>query len=180
MKEVFIELVGQASFTAVFLCLFVSVLISIIGILPSAFVTAANLVVFGLVEGVVVSIVGEALGAVVSFLLYRKGIKKWRAKDFQNSSLQRLSKLEGANAFWAILGLRILPFIPSGAVTLGSAFSKVSLRTFAIASTIGKIPSLLIEAGSIYGFMRVDINHQIAIIFLIVGCMLLWKVIIRD
>ena len=34
----------------------------------------------------------------------------------------------------------------SGLVTFTSAFSKVSLGTFALASTIGKIPALIFEA----------------------------------
>lgn len=80
----------------------------------------------------------------------------------------KLKHLEGSKAFWIILCLRILPFIPSGAITLGSAFSKVSIGLFAIASTLGKIPSLIMEAGAVFGFMQVDLQWKIVIIVVFV------------
>ncbi|MCM3387889.1 VTT domain-containing protein [Ureibacillus chungkukjangi] len=88
--------------------------------------------------------------------------------------IEKIKKLEGINAFWMILFLRIMPFIPSGAVTLGAAFSKVSLSLFAVASTIGKVPSILMEATAIYGLMLIDLEFQIIIVIL-VFCFLIWK-----
>ncbi|MGE7113742.1 TVP38/TMEM64 family protein [Lysinibacillus sp. NPDC047702] len=164
MKETTLQIFEHTGFFAIFISLFVNILISIIGVLPSVFITAANLSFFGLYHGLIVSIIGEGLGALISFILYRRGLKKWRLKDFQHPVMLKLKHLEGYKAFWVILSLRILPFIPSGAITLGSAFSKVSLTLFAIASTLGKIPSLILEAGAVFGFMHVDLKWKIVII----------------
>ncbi|SOC15538.1 SNARE associated Golgi protein [Ureibacillus xyleni] len=158
MTETFRQLLEHAVLFAILISVFVNVLISIIGVLPSVFITGANLLFFGLYHGLIVSIIGEVLGAIVSFILYRRGLKKWRSKDFQHPLMLKLKNLEGVKAFWIILTLRILPFVPSGVITLGSALSKVSLRFFAIGSTLGKIPSLIIEAGAIYGFMQVELK----------------------
>lgn len=174
MENILLQLLEKAGFFAVFVSILVSIIISVAGVLPSIFVTVANLLFFGLFGGLLVSIIGEALGAIISFMLYRKGLKKWRTKDIPLAALGKLKELEGASAFWMILGLRVLPFMPSGAITLGSAFSKVSLPLFAAASTIGKIPSLVIEAGAVYGFMQVDVEWQITIIVIVIG-FLIWK-----
>lgn len=165
MKETILQIFEHAGFLAILISLFVNIVISIIGILPSVFITAANLAFFGFYHGLIVSIIGEGLGAVISFILYRKGLKIWRLKDFQHPVMVKLKHLEGGyKAFWIILCLRILPFIPSGAITLGSAFSKVSISLFAIASTLGKIPSLIMEAGAVFGFMQVGSKWKIVII----------------
>jgi uncharacterized membrane protein YdjX (TVP38/TMEM64 family) len=49
-----------------------------------------------------------------------------------------------------------MPFIPSGVVTLTAAWSKIKLIPFTVASTIGKIPSLLIEAYSINKVLSIN------------------------
>lgn len=168
------QILSQAGLFSVLVSIFLNTIVSISGVLPSAFITIANLTFFGLFGGLLVSIMGEAVGAIISFILYRKGLTRWSPKVDSHQIVSKLKNLEGKNAFWLILSFRILPFIPSGVVTLASAYSKVSLGLFAVASTIGKIPSLLIEAGAIYGFMNVDVKIQIGII-LIVICFIFWR-----
>ncbi|MGP7816489.1 TVP38/TMEM64 family protein [Niallia sp. 01092] len=127
-----------------------NILIAIFGFLPSAFLTGANIHFFSFEKGVIISIIGESLGALVSFIIYRKGIYKIRSySKNKNNLLKRLENASTSEAIILIIILRILPFIPSGVVTLTAAFSKIKVGAFTIASTIGKIPSLLIEAYSI-------------------------------
>ncbi|MFH0067074.1 hypothetical protein [Peribacillus sp. NPDC056705] len=52
-----------------------NILISVLGFIPSVFITAANITVFGFEKGLILSYVGEIGGAVVSFWLYRKAFK---------------------------------------------------------------------------------------------------------
>lgn len=140
----------EMSSYAVWISLFLSVIISILGIVPSVFITAANISFFGFGYGLLLSILGEAFGAVISFYLYRKGINKIKHKtSLRNKHLNRLQITEGIEAFGLVLGLRVFPFIPSGLVTLASAYSKVGMMNFSLASTLGKIPALVIEAYSI-------------------------------
>ncbi|WP_247739127.1 VTT domain-containing protein [Bacillus sp. 165] len=128
----------------------VNILISVLGIVPSFFITAVNIKFFGFENGLLISIIGEAFGAIVSFFLYRKGMKKLlNKKRIKNKYVTKLTKSKGIEAFFMIIALRILPFIPSGIVTLAGAISKVGIINYSVASTIGKIPSLVIEAYSI-------------------------------
>lgn len=175
MTETFLNLLEHAGLFAIVISITVNVFISVVGVLPSVFITAANLLFFGLYNGLIVSIIGEGIGAIVSFALYRKGLKKWRFKDSQHLVMLKLRDLEGCKAFWIIVSLRILPFVPSGVITLGSALSKVSLPLFAVGSTLGKIPSLIIEAGAIYGFMQVELKWKVLMIVATI-LFLLWRV----
>ncbi|RFU64016.1 TVP38/TMEM64 family protein [Peribacillus glennii] len=135
---------------AIWLSIFLNIIISLLGIVPSVFLTAANIMFFGFLNGVTISILGEALGAIISFYLYRKGIRRFLREDgHQNRYIKKLQKSKGLEAFLLILALRLFPLVPSGFVTLAGAASKMTLVNFSIASTIGKVPALLLEAYSV-------------------------------
>ena len=76
-------------------------------------------------------------------------------KKVSNKSLAKYPKVlrlvdsAGKEAFVMILALRFIPFVPSGLITFAAAIGKVSWPVFFVASTLGKIPSLLIEAYSV-------------------------------
>ena len=128
-----------------------SILIAILGLVPSFFVTAANLLFFGFWQGILVSFLGEALGAVAAFYLYRKGFKKEAARQLEKyRKVKTLLQAEGANAFWLVFSLRLIPFVPSGLVTFAAAIGKVSALTFLFSSSLGKLPALLLEGYAVY------------------------------
>lgn len=140
---------------SILISLVINIAVAVLGVVPSVFVTAANLLFFGYFWGTMISFLGEAIGAVVAFVLYRKGLKKLSEKQLGKfPKLKRLLEAQGKEAFYLVLSLRLLPFIPSGLVTFTGAIGKVSLTTFALASSLGKIPALLIEAYSIYQVTR--------------------------
>ena len=57
---------------------------------------------------------------------------------------------ERGKAFWLIFSLRLIPFVPSGLVTFAAAIGKVSAVTFLVASSVGKLPALLLEGYAVY------------------------------
>ena len=145
-----IELLQDYRPYAILISILLNVLISIIGFVPSLFITGANLVVFGFWNGTIVSFIGEGIGAVVAFLLYRKGLRRvTETKVFQHPKVKRLLEVEGLQAFILVLSLRLFPFVPSGVVTFLAAVGKMSLIIFVVSSTIGKLPALLLEAYSV-------------------------------
>ncbi|HLO12842.1 MAG TPA: VTT domain-containing protein [Pseudoneobacillus sp.] len=147
MTEYIFDWIPDSKLLIALFSIIVNVIIAISGILPSAFLTAVNITVFDFKMGLILSIIGEASGAIVSFFLYRKGLTKLSNKiQRKNKLLERLQHTKGLEAVILVLILRTLPFIPSGVVTLFAAYSKMGIYSFSIASTIGKIPSLMIEA----------------------------------
>ncbi|MEH7378914.1 VTT domain-containing protein [Bacillus sp. JJ1533] len=150
MQDWLVEVLGNYKEFAVVISVLINILISIFGVIPSVFITAANLLVFGFLKGTLISFLGETLGAIVSFWLYRKGFKRFVVKKLNKYPLvTKLLDTKGKEAFFLILSLRLLPFVPSGLVTFASAVGTVSLTVFLFASSIGKIPALLIEAYSV-------------------------------
>ncbi|PLT32574.1 TVP38/TMEM64 family protein [Bacillus sp. V5-8f] len=149
---------------AIWISILLNMIISLLGIVPSVFLTAANITFFGFYNGVSISIAGEAVGAIVSFYLYRKGIHKFLPEKLsQNRYLRRLQTSRGFEAFVLILALRLFPLVPSGLVTLAGATSKMTLVNFAIASTIGKVPALLLEAYSVQQVIHWDWQGKIIV-----------------
>ncbi|WP_010676512.1 TVP38/TMEM64 family protein [Bacillus timonensis] len=151
MQERIVEILIHNEAYAVIISLLLNIVVSIFGVLPSVFITAANLLVFGIWKGTLISFSGEALGAILSFWLYRKGFKRFIDKRKHKSLLiRKLLSAKGKDAFMIILLLRLFPFIPSGVVTFTAAIGEVSFIVFLIASSLGKIPSLLIEVYSVH------------------------------
>jgi uncharacterized membrane protein YdjX (TVP38/TMEM64 family) len=140
---------------AILVSVLVNIVISIIGVLPSAFLTAINVTVFGFWGGFSVSLIGEIAGSLVAFWLYRKGFRKF--VDHRSKHTPRMKKLLDASpreAFLLVIGLRLMPFVPSGLVTLYAAVSKMRFGSFAVASSMGKVPALLIEVSTTYAVVK--------------------------
>ena len=106
---------------------------------------------FGFWQGVLISFLGEALGAAVAFYLYRKGFKKEASQRLEKyKTAKALLTAEDRKAFWLVFSLRLIPFVPSGLVTFAAAIGRVSALTFLTASSIGKLPALLMEGYAVY------------------------------
>ncbi|MFC7370140.1 TVP38/TMEM64 family protein [Fictibacillus iocasae] len=150
MTEHLLSIMKEMPETAIILSLLLSVVVAVLGMVPSVFITAANILYFGFWEGTALSFAGEAIGAAVSFWLYRKGFKQsFNQKVEKYPKLKRLIETDGMEAVTLIISLRLLPFVPSGIVTFAAAMGRVSTGLFIVASTIGKAPALLLEAYSV-------------------------------
>lgn len=125
-------------------------MIAVLGLVPSVFITAANIVFFGFINGTIISFIGESLGAAIAFILYRKGFKKMTTTYLQKyPALNRLINAENNEAFYLVLSLRLVPFVPSGIITFAASVGKISFLIFLLASSLGKLPALLLEAWSV-------------------------------
>ena len=62
---------------------------------------------------------------------------------------------------------RLIPFIPSGIVTLAASISNVSGWIFIIATFFGKIPSIALEALVSYDLINIKQNYARLLITLI-------------
>lgn len=177
MEDSLLALFEEYSRYAFMLSIIINIIVAILGVIPSVFVTGANIIFFGFWQGTLISFIGEGLGAILAFILYRKGFGKFSIKSVENyPKVKALLWKNGMEAFYFIVSMRLLPFVPSGLVTLFSSIGKVSLLIFAIASTLGKIPALLIEAYSVYQVTQwtwqgklILIGAGISILYLAIG-----------
>lgn len=140
------------------------------------FITAANIYYFGIINGTLISLGGEAAGALISFLLYRFGFKKAAtAKLNKYPKAMQLINAEGSKAFFLVLSLRLIPFVPSGIITFTAAIGKITTLSFFVASTLGKIPAIIIEAYSVYQLG--EFGWQGKLILLISAVAILWFIL---
>ncbi len=176
VKQDVLEIFNNYPQYAFLLSISINVLIAVLGVVPSVFLTAANVLFFGFWQGTIISFAGEAIGAFIAFTLYRFGFKKRIQNREQNyPAVKKLLNARGKEAFYAIISLRLIPFIPSGIITFTAAVGRVNSLTFFIASSLGKIPALLIE--SYVAYQVTNFGWQGKIILLLVGIYLLYHLI---
>ncbi len=171
-----LELFKEHQQLAIIISIGISILIAILGVIPSVFITAANILFFGFWNGALISFVGEAAGAAVAFILYRRGFKRSVIKGLEKyPKLKQLVNAEGKEAFYLVFALRLIPFVPSGLITFAAAIGKVRFLTFVLASSLGKLPALFIEAYSVYKVT--EFGWQGKLILLIVAAGLIYWII---
>lgn len=135
------------------------ILIAVAGVLPSVFLTGANVLLFGPLYGFFISWFGEILGAAVSFYLYRLGFRKrLESSAGKHPILKRIMDSSGISASLLIFEARLLPFIPSGFVTFAASLSRVGIAEFLLPTGAGKIPSIALEALVSYDFINITRN----------------------
>lgn len=176
--QYFAEFLSQFGVYAVIVSLVVSLGIAIAGILPSVFITAANVLVFGPLFGFILSWAGEVLGACVSFYLYKVGFRdRFAVLSQRHVFLDKLAQAGGIKAGWLVFQARLFPFVPSGIVTLAAAVSKMRFIIFLIATALGKIPSIFLEV--LVSFDIININQNWLRLLLVIVSLLLLLLILR-
>ncbi len=132
----------------------INIIINLSGILPTVLISGANAVVFGLGGGIAVSWVGECLGTVIAFLLWRSLLQQAARRIISRSPhLSIADEFSGRNGFRAMLVARLIPLAPSGLITLLGAVSSMSFADMLWATLLGKLPSIVLE---------VLLGHQLA------------------
>ena len=116
--------------------------------LPAATVfTVAGGFLFGAGAGAAAALAGMTLGAVLTFVLMRLlGVREDSA-FLRKGRARNLFNLMDRNAVFYVMLLRIVPIAPCFAVNAGSAFTRIDLTRFLIASLVGLTPSAIVYAG---------------------------------
>lgn len=121
--------------------------VNAIGFPPAIIFSTANTLIFGIVPGIILSVVAETVGVTISFLLlrffFRSSAKKIIAKS---KSLRSIDKYSSKKGFMVMLIARMVPYVPSGLLNAAGALSAISLVDYFLASLVGKFPSTGIEA----------------------------------
>ena len=137
---------GYGSLAVVFSFL-LTLFVNAIGFPPAIIFSTANTLIFGIVPGIILSVVAETVGVTISFILlrffFRDTAKKIIAK---NKRLRSIDKYSSKKGFTVMLIARMVPYLPSGLLNATGALSSMSLWDYFLASLVGKFPSTGIEA----------------------------------
>ena len=118
-----------------------------LGFPPAVIFSTANVILFGIVPGIVLACVAETVGATIAFILIRFYFRESAKKAIAKSPfLSKIDQYSGTKGFIVMLIGRMIPYLPSALLNAVGALSSIKLREYVIASFVGKFPSTGIEA----------------------------------
>lgn len=118
----------------------------VVGI-PATIVLFANGVAFGTSGGAAINIVGRMLGAIVAF-----GIARMLGKGAVEKLMGKISHTQKFEAWmerwggWAVFATRAIPGMPSDILSYVAGFTKVSWKTYTVATFFGFLPQSIMYA----------------------------------
>ena len=125
----------------------VATLLALFPVIPYPIIGGILGATFGSQLGAVYTWLGSAAASILMFVLVRWLMFAWGQRLLQRVSwMSRITAMFERNAFLFILAVRLIPFVPSIIVNVYCAVSKVGFWPYAIASSLGKIPSMLLFA----------------------------------
>lgn len=105
--------------------------------IPFALVVLANGAIFGLVPGMLLSSLGEVLGAAAAYSLARSGLS-------QQVSKAQLDRYRGKLGFWQMVVLRLIPGLSVDLISYTCGALGVPVRSFLLATWLGLLPRTLL------------------------------------
>ena len=130
----------------------VAYVVSTVALLPGSVLTLAAGFAYGPVWGLAIASPASVAGATAAFVLGRTVLRGWAARRIGGSP--RMRAIDGAVArqgFTLVLLLRLSPLLPFNVLNYALSLSRVSLRTYVLASFIGMLPgtALYVYLGSL-------------------------------
>ena len=132
---------------AVLFAFFLTLFTNALGFPPAIIFSTANVILFGLFPGILLSCVAETVGVTIAFILMRFYFRDAAEKVIAKSPfLSKIDHYSGSKGFFVMLIGRMVPYFPSALLNAVGALSSIRLREYMLASFVGKFPSTGIEA----------------------------------
>ncbi len=153
----------QTKESSIFVTMFIGTLFALFPIIPFPIIGGIIGAMYGTFLGGFVTWVASTLASLIMFLFIRYVFQNWGLKIINRyEKLEMMTRMFERNAFITILVSRLIPFIPSIIVNAYSAVSRVSFISYAVASSLGKIPSMLLFA--VLGHSIVSSSQEVVIV----------------
>ena len=145
-----------------------------LGFPPAVIFSTANVILFGIVPGIILSCVAETVGVTIAFVLMRFYFREAAEKAIAKSPfLAKVDQYSGSKGFIIMLIARMVPYLPSAVMNAVGALSSIRFRDYVLASLVGKFPSTGIEA--IIGhdlIMQQEDNTRLIIVVICAGILI--------
>jgi uncharacterized membrane protein YdjX (TVP38/TMEM64 family) len=124
-----------------------AIFLAMVPVVPFGVIAGIMGAQYGPVWGTLINVVISTIAAVLLFLAARVLFQEQGRKLLSRSNrMDRFMLLLERNAFMAVLTARLLPFVPSPAVNVAAAISRMTFGSFVLATVIGKIPVMFVFA----------------------------------
>ena len=145
-----------------------------LGFPPAVIFSTANVILFGIVPGIILSCMAETVGVTIAFVLMRFYFREAAEKAIAKSPfLTKVDQYSGSKGFIIMLIARMVPYLPSAVMNAVGALSSIRFRDYVLASLVGKFPSTGIEA--IIGhdlIMQQEDNTRLIIVVICAGILI--------
>jgi len=113
---------------------------------PFVLLAGANVAICGMTWGLILNYVMASLGATTAFFIARKLGLGWVDRQISKYPVIRgFNEKLGEHGFFYILMGRLIPIIPSSAISVGAGVSSISTRAYLLGTWIGKAPIVALE-----------------------------------
>ena len=164
---------------AVLFAFFLTLFTNALGFPPTIIFSTANVILFGLFPGILLSCVAETVGVTIAFILMRFYFRDAAEKVIAKSPfLSKIDHYSGSKGFFVMLIGRMVPYFPSALLNAVGALSSIRLREYMLASFVGKFPSTGIEAIIGHDLIMQQENHM-RLIIVIIGAIVLIVAAVR-
>lgn len=141
------QIIQPYGWIALFISIIAIIFQTFFPIVPFVLLAGANVIVFGLWYGFAISWSAAILAAILNFLLARYAARDWAERKFgHHSFVQTINKQANERGFWIVLFARFIPVLPSSAINTAAGISKVTFRSFLLATLLGKFPAVFFES----------------------------------
>jgi uncharacterized membrane protein YdjX (TVP38/TMEM64 family) len=113
---------------------------------PVAIIMVANGLVFGLWPGMLVSLAGGLLGAILAYAIGRRFGRALVQRVLPSSALVAADRLMAQHGDWAILVCRLIPGVPGDPMSYVAGLTQMSVVRFLLLTTLGLLPTNLVTA----------------------------------
>jgi uncharacterized membrane protein YdjX (TVP38/TMEM64 family) len=145
---------------------------------PFPLVAAAGGILFGTLEGTLLSILGGSLGAMLAFLVARH-VAHDSVAALAGDRLRRTREAVARRGFVAVLYARIVPGVPRDVANYAFGLTGVSLGAFAAATVIGIAPRAFAYTALGGSLGNLDSTESIVAIATLVAMGVLGLVLVR-
>ncbi|RJS84581.1 DedA family protein [Candidatus Bathyarchaeota archaeon] len=131
--------------------------------------------VFGFLPAIVVGEIGGCVGALICFLIARKGGRAVVVKMIDKKGLEFADKWFKRHGFYAVLLARLIPFIPVDVISYGAGLAAMNIKFFFVATAIGMLPRVIFysyvgefAAKNIAGIEKIYMNSLLALTLIVI------------
>ncbi|HWO76439.1 MAG TPA: TVP38/TMEM64 family protein [Bacillus sp. (in: firmicutes)] len=146
-REYLLDWLRNSDFSQLPLMFFLSVLFSVIPIVPFTIFAGMMGVKYGVWIGGLINWFGNVGAAVIFFLLARYffvyGFKQYISRF---KSYQKWNDIVNKNSFITVLFARLIFIVPAPVINIGSGLSSMPFKIYFLATAIGEIPSMIVYA----------------------------------
>lgn len=129
------------------LIIILATLLALVPVIPFGVIAGIAGVKYGVWIGGLINVVSSTAASVVMFFVVRYVFAEFgRSYLTKQKALRQFTLMVEKNAFFSVLLGRLIPILPSPAVNVYAAISKIPFMTFLGATILGKIPVMLVFA----------------------------------